>query len=213
MGIETAIENIALRYRDVKTNPYRRAMFSIAEFLFVSEGVRGNLVALHMVILKELKEVAPVLKFYLDAFPKEERREVEDMERLLLEEPRYYLLGIELEGQIVGLLSYWDLVEWICVEHFAIDASYRGEGIGAEVMKSFVADKRQIALEVEPPEEEMACRRIGFYERLGFKLWDIPYLQPPYRVGGAPVPLRIMTRGEEPTEALITEIHRVVYGI
>ena len=33
---------------------------------------------------------------------------------------------------------------------------------------------------VEIPEEEMAKRRINFYQRQGFSLWEKPYQQPPY---------------------------------
>lgn len=170
------------------------------------------MVALRMIVLRELKAVSPVEGVYLAAFPKEERREVAEISRLLLEEPRYHLLGIEYEGRIVGLLSYWELAEWIYGEHFAIDGSCRGLGVGAEVMRSFMSNKDRLILEVELPEEVMACRRVGFYERLGFKLWDMPYLQPPYRVGDEPLPLRLMTNGAEPTEELVAEIHRVVYS-
>ncbi|MBR8702363.1 GNAT family N-acetyltransferase [Porphyromonas levii] len=166
-----------------------------------------------MIVLRELKTMAPVERFYLEAFPREERREVEEISRLLSDEPRYHLLGIEDEGIVVGLLTYWELGEWYYGEHFAIDSSCRGHGVGAEVMKSFLLGKRQIIFEVELPEEEMACRRIGFYERLGFKLWDMPYLQPPYRVGDAPLPLRLMTNGMEPTEAIVKAIHTSVYGV
>ena len=37
------------------------------------------------------------------------------------------------------------------------------------------------------PEDEMAVRRIGFYRRNGFHLWDnVPYLQPSYGEGREP---------------------------
>lgn len=166
-----------------------------------------------MIELRELKTIAPVERFYLAAFPKEEQRELEDMSRLLIEEPRYHIWGIEYNKNIVGLLSYWELDEWVYGEHFAIDALCRGNGMGAEVMRLFSSKYDRIIFEVEPPEEEMACRRIGFYERLGFTLWDMPYLQPPYRAGENPVPLRLMTNGMSPTESIVSEIHRVVYGV
>ena len=57
-------------------------------------------------------------------------------------------------------------------------------------------------IEVEPPEDELTRRRIGFYERNGFVLNDYDYVQPSLGEGKDPVPLRIMTwpRGMEKEE-------------
>lgn len=166
-----------------------------------------------MIVLKELKTFEPVKRFYLNGFPLDERRELEDIYKLLVEEPSYHLLGVEYKTELVGLFAYWEVDDWIFGEHFTIDATCRNNGIGAEVMRLFKSHHSRIIFEVEPPIEEMACRRIGFYERLGFKLWDMPYVQPPYREGDHSMELRLMTNGEVPTEELVTEIHRKVYGV
>ena len=43
----------------------------------------------------------------------------------------------------------------------------------------------------------MAIRRIGFYQRQGFKLWKNDYLQPPYKEGDDfSLPLYIMAHGD-----------------
>ena len=56
---------------------------------------------------------------------------------------------------------------------------------------------KPVVLEVEPPTDEMAIRRIGFYERNGFKLWkDITYIQPAYDKTKSSIELKLMTIGD-----------------
>lgn len=164
-----------------------------------------------MIQLQEIYSLSDVEHIYLTAFPIEERREVSDIMRLFREEPRYHVLGIFLDNAPVGLLSYWDFGEWVYGEHFAIDEACRCKGVGRQVLTQFL-DSYDIILEVEPPTEEMAKRRIAFYERLGMTLSDMPYMQPPYRTGGQSIPLCLMTKGIAPSHDMVTTIHRVVYN-
>ena len=63
----------------------------------------------------------------------------------------------------------------------------------------------------------MADRRIAFYERQGFVLAPLSYMQPPYRPEGAAIALNLMsTRGDwlcANHEAVCKEIYRRVYGV
>lgn len=54
---------------------------------------------------------------------------------------------------------------------------------------------KMVCLEVEPPDNEMASRRIDFYKRNNFFLNNYPYTQPPISTGRNPIPLLIMTHG------------------
>ena len=104
------------------------------------------------------------------------------------------------------------------VEHFAIDPAARNGGIGAEAMKQFlVFCGTPVVLEVEMPTDEMSKRRIGFYERLGFKLDNQVYHQPPYREGGEWLEMRLMTYGdvdlEHSFELVKNCLHKNVYGV
>ena len=67
------------------------------------------------------------------------------------------------------------------------------------------------------PEEEMARRRIGFYQRQGFTLWDKPYQQPPYKPGDGYLPMRLMAYGgidpEQDFAKVRDCIYREVYGV
>ena len=77
--------------------------------------------------------------------------------------------------------------------------------------------KRPIVLEVERPIEEMAKRRISFYQRQGFTLWEKDYSQPPYKPGDDFLPMYLMVHGEldceKDFETIKKRIHKEVYGV
>jgi hypothetical protein len=72
-------------------------------------------------------------------------------------------------------------------------------------------------LEVEIPEEEMAKRRINFYQRQGFSLWEKPYQQPPYKTGDNYLPMLIMAYGDiecgKDFDSVKEHIYREVYNV
>ena len=68
-----------------------------------------------------------------------------------------------------------------------------------------------IVLEVELPEDDLSKRRIGFYERNGFKLCHKPYMQPPYRSGGTPIPMHVMYSGDRPIDDIFDKIKSEIY--
>ena len=91
-------------------------------------------------------------------------------------------------------------------------------GIGGNALRWFLAsDSRPLVIEVEPPTDEMACRRIGFYERNGLRLWnDVEYVQPPYSPDRHAIELKLMTYGGISLSAgdkYVKRIHRYVYGV
>ncbi|MDO5035669.1 MAG: GNAT family N-acetyltransferase [Porphyromonas sp.] len=157
-----------------------------------------------------------VVEIYLSSFPREERREVSSMEWLLEHEESYHLLAIQESDETVGMFAYWDLGETVYLEHFALDPKWRGDGIGTVALTQLMERlaPRTVLFEVELPETEVAKRRIGFYERLHFKLWrDFPYEQPPYRAEDSWLPMILVTNGREPHEELVEELYRKVYHI
>ena len=75
---------------------------------------------------------------------------------------------------------------------------------------------QQIILEVEKPTDEMSCRRIAFYKRLGFVENYQQYLQPSYHNDGNFVPLNIMSRVElsdSDFETIKNILYQKVYSI
>jgi len=128
------------------------------------------------------------------SFPESERRTYEGQKELL--NVPYYRLITETDNnnQIVAFLAAWEFPLFRFVEHIAVDPVTRGSGIGGKMMTSYMEEsKNPILLEVEYPDSELAQRRIGFYERLGFHLNPFEYVQPPLQKGQDDLPLKIMS--------------------
>ncbi|MEF2969307.1 GNAT family N-acetyltransferase [Paenibacillus sp. M1] len=151
-----------------------------------------------MISGKKFEQVFNIMK---ESFPLIEYREYEGQKRLL-SNPRYRLLTEENErGVVAAFLAGWELEGFRFVEMIAVSPAARGGGIGKRLMERFLKQSAlPVVLEVEPPEDELKRRRIGFYERLGFRLGDHKYVQPPMRKGKPELPLCIMSY-----PALLTE--------
>ena len=131
----------------------------------------------------------------------------------------FYRLYVHREAQerIAAFLAAWEFENFRFVEHIAVDESLRGGGIGAAMLCDFAAqDSRPIVLEVEPPETDIAQRRIGFYKRLGFALNLYSYEQPPLRNGQSALPLLVMSYPHALSKAEFEQykdvLYREVYG-
>lgn len=137
---------------------------------------------------------APSLSLYLAAFPEEERRPEAAWEKLMHQSPLFHADAILDDGDYCGFITSWHFSNFIYVEHFAISSSRRGGGIGGRAFECFMKQcaGKEIVLEVETPDTEIARRRIGFYERHAMHLLPNDYQQPPYRPTGEYFPLRIM---------------------
>ena len=110
------------------------------------------------------------------SFPAEEYRPLAEWKRFTDEKQAFHNQVILDDGQPVGLVTHWDFDRFCYVEHLAISPDARNGGYGGHLLQLLQHQlKRPIVLEVEEPQEEMARRRIGFYQRHGFKLWTTPY--------------------------------------
>lgn len=160
-----------------------------------------------------------VVALYESAFPPDERRRSEEFLRLVEEEPLFQLdIFVNERDEFVGFFTKWVWDDFRYGEHFAVSPEFRGGGYGREILEEeFRDDNRPLLLEVELPENEMARRRIGFYQRNGFRLWEeIPYVQPSYSPGLASLEMKLMTRGDIELTAddeRIRRFRRCVYGV
>ncbi|MDR2122100.1 MAG: GNAT family N-acetyltransferase [Flavobacteriaceae bacterium] len=165
-------------------------------------------------------DVAFMENLYTESFLKEGRRPVDRMFKTYEENKDIFsiLLAVQDDNRI-GFFTYWDLGEFIFAEHFAIYSDFRDSGYGSKVINLFMeSTTKPIVLEVEPPDSRIAERRIVFYERLGFKLWDdIEYRQPSYYQDGKSYPMILMTVGDidlgENGKDIIHKIHTIAYNI
>ena len=173
---------------------------------------------MHTLILKDLdlnnkEEVAFLEHLYIESFPLSERRPVDLMFDFYNSNPRFRISVAIRDNKRIGFLTHWDLGDFIFIEHFAISPDFRNGGNGGKVMKSFIAQMtKAIVIEVELPTTILADRRIGFYQRIGFRLWDdILYHQPAYYEETGTIPMKLMTHGDIELKENLTEIRNTIY--
>lgn len=153
-----------------------------------------------------------------EAFPPEEYRQLEQLREYTDLTDNFYNNLILDDNQPIGLITYWDFESFYYIEHFAINPTLRNGGYGKRTLEYLCAYfRRPIVLEVEYPTEEMAKRRIGFYQRQGFVLWEKNYRQPPYKPGDDFLPMLLMVHGkldcERDFEMIKKRIYTEVYGV
>ena len=148
----------------------------------------------------------------VESFPPEEYRTLEEL-REYTDKKGHFYNNVVLENEIpIGLLTYWQLDGFYYFEHFAISPKHRNCGIGQRTLRQLCQElPLPIILEVELPNEEMAQRRIHFYERQDFKLWNKDYLQPPYKKGDNYLPLLLMAYGNLNPDTDYERIKKAIY--
>lgn len=130
-----------------------------------------------------------------NSFPQDERRPYNE-QRHLLELSNYHIYAQPdpSNTHTQGFLAIWDTPSLCFIEHFAVNPLYRNQGLGAAMLQELIDHQsKQICLEVELPESELAIRRIHFYERNGLYLNRYPYTQPALSRGQNEIPLYLMT--------------------
>ena len=164
--------------------------------------------------LSNIDEVSFVENLYIESFPPSERRPVKKMLDFYQDNDLFFIDVAVEDGRLVGFLTYWDIDEFIFAEHFAIAPEFRNGGYGRKVMKLFQKSAKPIILEVELPSTILSERRIGFYQRLGYKLWEnVQYQQPAYSIDGLAIPMKLMTYGNLNVERDLIEIRSKIYSI
>ncbi|MBQ9949080.1 MAG: GNAT family N-acetyltransferase [Oscillospiraceae bacterium] len=146
------------------------------------------------------------------SFPTSERRDYEGF-FAEFEHPCFHSICYQPE-RLAGVLNYYDFEDFIYIEHFAVSPELRGQGTGAALIGEIkrIGEGKKLVLEAEPPSDgDIACRRIGFYERLGFSLNEYAYIQPPLIKGEQPIPLVIMSFPERLSEKEYLDIRSVLY--
>ena len=147
------------------------------------------------------------------AFPREERRDREAA-RAVLTDNRYSLCHVIKDRERVGFLGYWALDGFTFLEHLAIFPQHRNKGIGGDVIAHAKQALSPFLLECEPPETEIAARRLAFYRRCGLLQNDHPYIQPSYHGGEEGVPLILMSYPTMLTnpDATVRAVYASAYG-
>lgn len=148
----------------------------------------------------------------IDSFPKNEYRDLCDFRDYTDSNPLFYNNIILEKDQLLGFITYWSFPKFTYIEHFAIDKSMQGKGYGAfslYLLKKIVGGP--IVLEVELPLNTQASRRVKFYTRQGFKLWNNYYEQPPYRSSDDFYPMSLMAYGDLQSTTDFKEVRSLIY--
>lgn len=167
-----------------------------------------------MTMLEKLsiQDFDKVYKLMEMAFPGDEYRTY-DEQKALLNHPNYtvYVLYDEFYD-IKSFIAVWEFNEFAFIEHFAVNPKYRNQGLGTWILNQLATHiNKPLCLEVEPPETELARRRIEFYKRNNFFFNAYPYIQPAMSEGKNPVPLFIMTSGSKVQKGTFESIKNTLY--
>lgn len=147
----------------------------------------------------EDKTLDRLIPLYEESFPAEERREINQLRRMIETYDSMYFNAIECDGELSGLFVYWDLGDFYYLEHLAVFPEMRNKKIGQQVLDYVAAHLKGLRLlEVEPTEDEMSTRRVNYYQRNGYKVLDKTYVQPSYHKLEDACPLWIMGNEETP---------------
>ena len=154
-------------------------------------------------------------KLYVDAFPIEERRVLNDQSYVLQNESYHFDVLID-KDQFMGFILWWDFDSHRYIDHFAIAVERRNKGIGNLILNKFIdSDNKSIILEVELPTSISDERRIKFYERVGFRLNQHYYEIPPIKEDQSPLQLLLMSYPNlisEKDVALFVEVnHPIIF--
>lgn len=122
------------------------------------------------------------MSHYAASFPPHEQRRAGSQAAIMAEDAYYFYLLRE-GGEDVGALLCWQSGEFIYVEHFFIYSDCRGKGYGGRALTALGELGKVVILEIDPPVDEVARRREGFYLRCGFYPNPYPHVHPPYHRG------------------------------
>ncbi|WP_434979744.1 GNAT family N-acetyltransferase [Daejeonia sp. YH14] len=164
------------------------------------------------VIRHDQPEASLIYNAYCKAFPENERRSKEQYLRLF-DTGEAEILLIKHETEKIGYLILWKLSDCVYIEHFEIFPEFRSRKFGSLVLRKLHQIYPETVLESEPEDQDdIAERRIRFYERNGFHIIDREYIQPSYGEGKKSLRLYLLSTVRMDAGKVSREIHRTVYG-
>ncbi len=160
-------------------------------------------------------------KLWVEAFPKNERRNTALQQKMLTEDPRfcaYILQHTDSSQEVLGAVYLWQFPEFVFIEHLVTAPQLRNRGFGAKIITLLKeCYHTPFVLETECPTTALSKRRIEFYQRNGFQICSKEYLQPPYHKEGEPIPMFLLTTDVNYTsdkyEEIVALLYKEVYQI
>ena len=113
---------------------------------------------------------------FVEAFSENERKPLDDIFKLI-EDERYEIRGLFLDGELLGYASLWKRKEipLVLLDYLGVKKDLRNKGIGSKILGLLKSEGFAIIVESEMPvngddekENDIRLHRIGFYKRNGF---------------------------------------------
>lgn len=153
-------------------------------------------------------------EIYTSSFPKEERRDVKDWEKLIDENSIFSLNIIQKNNSVLGIITLWDFTSFLYIEHFAIKKEFQNNGFGKQILEKISKNfLKPIILEIEIPNNDLSKRRLQFYKRNGFDEYPEKYIQPSYRNDNCRIEMILMHKKEFPFATAKETIYQQVYNL
>ena len=152
-------------------------------------------------------EFAGLVSVYEASLAAGERKSVDAL-RAMLVRPQYVFLAAMNEARVIGFAIGIALIgsDAALLEYMAVDAEFRGRGVGAALFRAVVEwpaiAGRFVLVEVDSHREDSAereerARRKAFYRRLGARELDgLGYIMPPV-TAATPPPMELMVYRRE----------------
>lgn len=170
-----------------------------------------------MITFRTISSVSDILtqkiyRSYCETFPVDERRN-ETQFFQLFDSSKSKIISINQHSNTVGYLIIWEFDEFMFLEHFEIFEEFRNQKLGSHVLSNLSKIYPKILLESEPADlDEIASKRIAFYNRNGFETIDKNYIQPAYDNTKKDINLWLLSNFDnEKTSDFIKLIHQYVY--
>lgn len=158
-------------------------------------------------------ELTALYRDHLTAdFPKSELKPLRAMLNLM-DRGVYDPLLVTEDGKPVGYAMLWlpNDRQGALLEYFGVIRGLRNAGRGAQILDLLLERYGQLFGEAEAPtseipgENELRRRRIGFYERCGFRVLD-------YECALFGVHFNCLYRGPQTDDRVVEQMHRGVYA-
>lgn len=138
---------------------------------------------------------------YESAFPAHEKREPEA--KIYALSRSNYALQAWFDGeQFIGMIGAWSFEKYTYIEHLAVNDQLRAQGYGKRMLTHFLQMHPLTILEIDPLTTEIACKRLRFYQSLGFTENCFEHFHPSYHQGTADHPLIVLSYPQQISEAL-----------
>ena len=142
----------------------------------------------------KIKDFALIYNIMELSFPSSERRTYEKGIEVIKHSNYHVFVSYNKNMSIGGFIAEWDYKDFRYIEHFAVHPSERGSGLGTMMIHEYLnLNKKPVYIEVEAADNHIAKRRIKYYQRIGFVLSELGYVQPPLKPTHSEVNLKIMT--------------------